>query len=144
MDQFNNIFEIVMFFAGLCALVYSLVSIVRTTALIRCSVEVTGEVIRLVRSHRKGLIVYAPVFTFSAADGRTCTVTSNVPTYYPYPMEFSVGMSVKVRYDPANPKNARIRTFYQTWGVAINSGPLGVVLLVIYYPKFLELLHLMK
>jgi hypothetical protein len=106
---------------------------------------VTGEVIRQKRSKRKGgRFAYAPVFSFSAADGRTYTVTSNVSSY---PSDFSVGVSVRVRYDPANPQNARIHTFNQTWGVAVNAGITAVILAVVlvsFYPKLLELLHLAK
>jgi hypothetical protein len=32
-----------------------------------------------------------------------------------------------VRYDPANPQNARIHSFFQTWGAAIISGAVGAV-----------------
>jgi hypothetical protein len=31
-----------------------------------------------------------------------------------------------VRYDPDNPENARIHSFFQTWGVAVISGAVGV------------------
>jgi hypothetical protein len=124
-DHFNTIIVIFLLLAGPCAVVYSLVSIVRTRDFLLRSTEVDGEVIRLERSRTGGqtsTVVYAPVFSFTAADGRAYTVTSKVSSSAP---GFSVGDSVRVRYDPANPEGARIHTFFQTWGAALISGAVG-------------------
>jgi hypothetical protein len=51
------------------------------------------------------------------------TVTSDVGSS---PAGFSIGDSVKVRYDPANPQIARIHSFFQTWGTPFLSGAVGL------------------
>jgi hypothetical protein len=68
-------------------------------------------------------VSYAPVFSFTAADGNTHTVTSDISSS---PAGFDIGDSVKVRYDPASPQAARIHSFFQTWGVVVISGVAGV------------------
>jgi hypothetical protein len=125
LDQFGSILNLAILFAGLCALVYSLVSIVQTRSFLRRCAGVTGEVIRLERSRSGGEFGYdyAPVFSFTAADGNTFTVTSDVSSS---PPGFRVGDSVRVRYDPADPQNARIHSFFQTWGSAVIFGAIGV------------------
>jgi len=125
LDQTSRILDLVLLFTSPCLLVFSLVSAVRTKGFIRRSVEVTGEVVRLERSSgaRFGSYDYAPVFSFTAADGNTYTVTSDVSSS---PPGFREGESVRVRYDPDNPENARIHSFFQTWGVAVISGAVGV------------------
>jgi hypothetical protein len=127
MDQFQTVIYSVLLFIGPCAVVFFIVSFVQTKAFLRRSVEVSGEVVRLERStDRSGgttYIEYAPVFSLSAANGETYTVTSNLASS---PADFSVGESVRVRYDPVDPQNARIHTFFQTWGAAVLSGIVGI------------------
>jgi len=83
---------------------------------------------------------YAPVFSFTAEEGRAYTVISE--TYSSSP-GFRVGESVRVRYDPSNPQNARIHSFFQTWGGAIIFGVVGVGF-VGFGCNVLGLLHLAK
>jgi Protein of unknown function (DUF3592) len=131
MDQLTKILEWVCLFVGPCLLVYSLISVVRTRDFIRRSTEVAGEVIRLERSAGDGRFasyVYAPVFSFTSADGKTYTVTSDVSSS---PPDFTIGESVRVRYDPANPEKARIHSFFQTWGVAFIAGACALIFIIV-------------
>jgi Protein of unknown function (DUF3592) len=41
------------------------------------------------------------------------------------PAAFSVGESVRVRYDPANPEDARIHKFFEIWGATVIFGIVG-------------------
>jgi Protein of unknown function (DUF3592) len=125
MGQLDTLLDYVFLIVGSCAVVYSLVSIAQTSAFIRRSVEVDGEVIQLERSQDRDRYgyTYAPVFTFTAMDGSMHTVTSDVGSS---PPGFSIGDSVRVRYDPANPENARIHSFVQIWGSPILSGVIAV------------------
>ena len=140
MDQLSNILPFVLLVVGPCALVFSIVSIFRTRSFIRRSSEVIGEVIRLERSKTRDRYgyEYAPVFSFTTEGGKSCTVTSDVSSS---PPGFSVGESVRVRYDPANPENARIHSFFQTWGIAVISGAVGLAFIGFGGGKFLGLLH---
>ena len=123
MGQVDQVFGCLFLGLGPGAVVYSVYSIARTREFLRGCVETSGEVIRLERSSggRFGP-ENAPVFTFVAADGKAHTVTSEV---YSSPPGFSEGDSVLVRYDPANPEDARIHTFFQTWGGAVIWGIVG-------------------
>jgi hypothetical protein len=128
LDQFNEILGFVFLSTGPCLLVLSVISLIRTRSFLRRCEEVNGEVVRLEQStdrDRYGY-TYAPVFSFTTGDGRTYTVTSDVSSN---PPGFSVGEAVRVRYDPVNPQDARIHSFFQTWGAAIISGAVGVAFL---------------
>jgi hypothetical protein len=122
MDQIGKDFGWVLLSAGPCALVESLFSVVRA---MRRSAEANGKVIRLEQSMdrvgARSYESYAPVFSFCSG-GKTYTVTSKISSS---PADFVVGDSVKVRYDPANPENARIHTFYRTCGIGIIFGVVG-------------------
>lgn len=128
MDQIGTLLDLLLLLAGPVLLGYAVVSYLRTVRFIRSSTEVAGEVIRLEHSRdRTGNSTYesyAPVFSFTAADGKKRTVTSDV---WSSPADFSVGESVRVRYDPANPQDARIHSFLQTWGGAVISAAVGAM-----------------
>ena len=122
MGPFETFLNCIFLVVGPCAAVYSVVSFVQTRRFILRSVEVDGEVVRLERSKDRGRYgyTYAPVFSFTAADGGSYTVTSDVGSS---PAGFDVSDRVRVRYDPSNPNSARIHTFFQTWaGSAISAG----------------------
>jgi hypothetical protein len=126
LDQIGTIIDLLLLIVGPVAFIFAMVSYVRTVRFLRWSTEVAGEVVRLERSKDRDRYgySYAPVFSFHAADGNEYTVTSNVGSS---PPGFSVGESVRVRYDPANPEDARIHTFFQIWGVAIVFAAAGIM-----------------
>jgi hypothetical protein len=115
--------------ASPCSIAYSIFSIFKTRSFLLHSVEVDGQVVRLERSKTRDEYgySYAPVFAFTAADGKSYTVTSDLSSS---PPGFSEGEPVKVRYDPKTPENARIHTLFQTWGAAIMGAFGGVFLLI--------------
>src|ERR1035438_8811252 len=114
MDQKSEIFGLIFIFAGPCLIVFSVVSAVRTRAFLRRCTEASGEGVRLAHSSdRMGTTTYesyAPVFSFTAVDGKTYKVTSSISSS---PADFSVGDSVRVRYDPGNPQDARIQSLFE-------------------------------
>jgi hypothetical protein len=125
MDQTSRILGIVFGCIGPCLLAFSVVSFFRTRNFLFHSAEVNGKVTRLEPSKNADRVAsydYAPVFSFTAANGKQYTVISNIASN---PPDFSVGESVRVRYDPANPQTARIHTFLQTWGSVVISGTVG-------------------
>lgn len=128
MDQIFRVLGFVALCAGPCLIGYSLISITRTKNFILHSVEVEGEVVRLERSKDRDQYgyTYAPVFTFNTASGESYTVTSKVSSN---PAGFIEGQSVRVRYEPDCPENARIHTVFQTWGSVIISGIVGAFFL---------------
>jgi hypothetical protein len=129
MGEINQILGHVFVIGGPCLLVYSVISIIRTWSFLQRCVEVSGEIVRMEQSETRGRdgYTYIPVFSFTAADGRDYTVTSGVSTSA---QDYIAGDFVKVRYDPANPEDARIHSFFQTWGSAVIGGLAGVILIV--------------
>ncbi len=127
MDQLKRMIDLLLVSIGPCLLVYSVVSFFRTRSFISGSTETNGEIIRLEHSEEgmgtgSAYNRYTPVFSFTAADGENYTVTSGVSSSS---ADFIVGDSVRVRYDPANPQNAKIHTFLQTWGTVVTLGAVG-------------------
>lgn len=137
MGPFETLLDSVFAVAGPCAAVYSVVSFVRTRSFILRSVEVDGEVVRLERSKDRGRYgyTYAPVFSFTAADGASYTVTSDVGSS---PPGFDVGDRVRVRYEPAYPSSARIHMFFQTWGGVVIYAGVGVLFTCFAFNAFIS------
>jgi hypothetical protein len=101
---------------GVVSIIYSVFSYIRIRRFLSRCTETRGEVIRLERTRSSGEFAsydYAPVFQFQTSGGESVTVTSNMSSS---PAGFDVGQRVLVRYDPANPSDAKIHTLFQTWG----------------------------
>jgi hypothetical protein len=112
--------------------IFSLVAVsfaVSTTVFVARSVRAEGTVTALTESKDgDGSVAYNPVFTFTTRDGKTQTVQSNAGSD---PPGFEVGDSVPVRYNAADPSEARIDTFWQTWpfpaAFAIGGCVMGII-----------------
>jgi hypothetical protein len=128
-DEFWRILGYMALCASPCSIAYSIFSIFKTRSFLLHSVEVDGEVVRLERSKTRDRYgyTYAPVFTFTAAGGKSYTVTSDAGSS---PPGFTEGESVRVRFDPENPENARIHTLFQTWGATLMGAFGGVFFLI--------------
>lgn len=64
----------------------------------------------------------APIFRFTAMDGRTFTITSHTGQY---PCPWRIGDSVRVLYKENHPEYARIDSFFQLWLLPVVFGGLG-------------------
>ena len=97
---------------GLGSLAFGVISIPFTISFIISSAVTEG---RIVGENRKaemeGGFSYAPIVRFVTKDGRSITSSSNI-----YGSRHRIGESVTVRYDPADPENAKIDSFSQLWG----------------------------
>jgi len=118
MDQIFRALGFAALCASPCLMVYFLISIVRTRTFILRSVEVNGEVIRLERSKTRDRYgySYAPVFSFTVADGRSFTVTSDVSSS---PPGFFEGEPVTVRYEPDAIISGFAGVFCLFWGCVV-------------------------
>lgn len=125
MGQIWELIYLVFAVAGPVLIVYAVFAYIRTRYFVRHCAETTGEVIRLERSKYPDEFgySYAPVFSFTAANGQSYTVTSDVSSS---PANFTEDEQVRVRYDPFNPSDARIDSFFQTWGGAVISCAVGL------------------
>ncbi|MGA3371763.1 MAG: DUF3592 domain-containing protein [Terracidiphilus sp.] len=125
MDQVFKVIGYVALCASPCLIVCSFICFFLTRSFLLRSIEVEGKILRLERSkdYYEFGHTFAPVFTFAAVDGTKYTVTSNVGSD---PPGFTEGQSVRVRYKPECPENARINTFFQIWGTVIGFGYAGM------------------
>jgi len=109
---------------GVGLLAGSLVSAIHTSAFMRRSMTAQGTVLHLnpkPNSDNDGT-VYAPVFSFTAIDGQSYTLSSN---NYSSPPEFSEGQTVKVLYERGSPSEARIDSVWQLWATEVVLGVIG-------------------
>ena len=116
---------------GIGCLTWSVISLFRIRNFLRRCTETRGEVVRLERSSGGGRFAdydYAPVFCFQTATGESVTVTSDIASS---PPGFTEGQPVRVLYDPANPSEAKIHSFFQTWGDFLIPAWVGIIFLVV-------------
>ena len=73
-------------------------------------------------------IVYYPVFTFKDSKGQTHEIDSSSGQY---PPAYKVGDTVTVLYQPEQPENAKLDSFFDIWGWAAMLGGFGVLDLVV-------------
>ena len=126
---------------GPMLLAISLIWALYTESFLHRSVATTGTIVRnvLVQERRADDSVtstYAPVFSFSANDGRTYTVTSSSSSS---PPEFAVGQQVRVLYVPDNPATAKIDSVLQLWMMPMVLVFLGIICSLVGYGLLLFL-----
>jgi hypothetical protein len=107
--------------AGPLLLLVSLGTAVQRAVLVHSGLRADAIVIakRQMASSRSS---YAPLFQFTASDGRTYTVSSDV---YGREADFSFGERVHVLYPQGRPQSARIDAFAQLWTSVLVTGVVG-------------------
>jgi len=113
--------------AGPLLLIVSLGTAVQRAALIYSGQRAGGTVIatrQMGESHRS----YAPVFQFTASDGRSYVVSSDV---YGQESAIRFGEHVRVLYPRARPEAARIDAFAPLWTMPLVFGVVGAAFSVI-------------
>ncbi len=121
----SNLFPYLFAILGTGLVIYSAYAFNRTRNLIAHCLETTASITDLKYSSGGGDEgpTYSPVFEFQTANGETITVQSAVGSS---PALFRIGQSIRVRYDPADPANAKIHTFFQTWGDSLIPALVGI------------------
>jgi Protein of unknown function (DUF3592) len=102
-------------------LIVALGSALQRTALIYSGLRAEGTVIAK-RSMGSTRVTYAPVFQFTANDGRTYIVSSDV---YGRESAFRYGERVHVLYRQSHPESARINAFAPLWTFPLVFGVVG-------------------
>jgi hypothetical protein len=100
----------------------------RTRSFLARAVRVTGTVLDFEVSSGSEGTTYQPVVSYATREGETCRFTDSVATS---PPGFSVGESVPVAYDPANPTQAKLLKPFRLWFVAGLLSSMGVLFVVI-------------
>jgi len=96
----------------------------RTSAFLERATRTRGEVVELVERRSDDGYTYAPVFVFEDAKGTSRRIVSNTSSN---PPGYAVGDEVDVLYDPDDPEDACIDSFFSLWGGATIVGGLGLV-----------------
>ena len=107
--------------AGPLCLLIALGSVGQRAALLYSGQRADGTVIAW-RSTGSSRVTYAPVFQFTASDGRAYVVNSDV---YGRESAFRYGERVRVIYQPRHPEGARIDAFAQLWTLPLVAGVVG-------------------
>lgn len=104
---------------------------IKNTSFNKSSVKSKAVIIELIESagsssgsNRK---TYSPVFTYKDKRGKEYTKKSS---YSSYPAIGNVGDSIEIMYNPDNPSQAKINTFFSNWGVPIILASLGIADLI--------------
>lgn len=120
------LFGVTFFVSGPCVLVAALVSAYRTHVFLQSSTAAEATVVQMKEVRSLNLIErrYAPVFTFTAGDGRTYTLASKMATN---PPAFKVGEHVMAHYQTGHPEQARLDSFAQLWLFDLIEGAFGVI-----------------
>ncbi len=87
--------------------------------------HVMGTVTDLDRSESDGDTSYCPVIDFSTTDGQNVRYHASICSS---PPAFDVGDSVKIIYDPSNPKNVQMENFWDEYVAPFVLGVVGLPL----------------
>ena len=99
------------------------------------SVVAKGTVVDLApRSSRSGGPTYAPVVRFKTERGETITVYGSLASS---PPSYKRGEEVKVRYDPKNPRDISIDSFFELWLLTLVLLGIGTVFGMVGAPMVL-------
>jgi hypothetical protein len=102
----------IFFILGSGCLLYASVLLVKNILFLKNSASATGTVIDFHRHRGNKFTTYAPIVTFTTADGRSFKFRSQVGGDED---DYSVGQQVTVLYSPADPLNAEIKAFSPLW-----------------------------
>jgi hypothetical protein len=116
--------------ASLVLLTIAVGSTVQRAVLIFSGSSADGTVVagRQVGHMKGGAATYAPVLQFSARDGRTYVVTSDVSgpeSAYP------IGEHLQVLYQPDHPEGARVDAFAPLWTLPLVTGVVGTAFSIV-------------
>jgi hypothetical protein len=140
----------VMALAGAACLVVggkALVDSWRFTGRARAANAVVVDVAEVVRrvQRRSGdnwydadVTYYHPVFRFATAHDPAVQVRASEGSEDP--LAYRVGESVRILYDPANPRDARLDTWFSRWGDGVVLGSIGLGLVLLAALGFLLLI----
>ncbi len=92
------------------------------------AVEVLGTVISVEVNHSDDSTTYKPTFRFLDVQGRKYTVQTYISSSS---YDYNVGQKVSILYDPNDPSNIRINSWFSIWGMGLILFVIGAVVLII-------------
>ena len=113
---------------GVALLIISLLTLKKSLAFLRNSNRAIGTVIELERISDSDGTTYKPVFKFNAATGPEVIYKQSSSSN---PPGWDVGEEATIAYDPNNPNEARLLTYFGTFSWAIVLMALAMPMLVV-------------
>jgi hypothetical protein len=86
-----------------------------TARFVSRSTVTAGTILSLEETTSDGKTYYVPQFSYIADNGRTYNSISNSGSN---PPAYTVGQTIRVRYERTNPANVEIDSFWELWGMA--------------------------
>lgn len=114
--------------AGPLLLILALGTAVQRCALVISGARAEATVIGAARASGSTSATYAPVFQFTARDGRSYTINSDL---YGKQSAIRYGQRLRVLYSPDHPKSARIDAFAPLWTMPLVVGAVGASFCVV-------------
>ena len=121
MNTLLNLFGVIFSIIGLGLLAVGGYLLFDSRSFLSDAAATSGTVISLVESDEGG---YAPIVSFVTGDGESLVLRSNA---YSEGWKDRQGDIVKVLYDPADTKKAKIDSLFQLWGATLIVSGVGVV-----------------
>ncbi|MFN8355131.1 MAG: DUF3592 domain-containing protein [Spirosomataceae bacterium] len=122
--MFNRVFTYIFGGIGLVMLAVTAFLVYSQYQFLSSSVKTTGVVIDNIGQRSKKSTTYTPVIAFQTANGKPITFQGSVSSS---PPAFDINEKVEVYYNPANPQEAAIGTFFQLWFLPLIFGILGTI-----------------
>jgi hypothetical protein len=98
---------------GAAFFVCAVIRIFRSLIFLRRSQRTTATVVHLTAvRHRRGWLMYMPVFRFKTADNESVEIVSTVAST---PPAYEIGEQVEVIFLSENPQAARVNSFAEMW-----------------------------
>ena len=119
-EKIPNKLSFIFGLVGIILLAVAVFSYFHTWSFMSDSLTSDGTVIDFVYSDNAAY----PTVRYQTQAGKFVEFTSNVGSN---PPSFDKGELVEVYYNPENPREARIGTFFSLWGMVIIPGVLGLV-----------------
>jgi hypothetical protein len=121
---------------GALMIVLAIVSIFRTRRFLATAVTVEGTITDIEKRERtvrrqgetEQKTTFHPRISFTTKEGKPYEFIERTGTSMP---TFAVGGTVQVKYDPANPQEARMATTYRLWATPVIMMIIGIAAIII-------------
>lgn len=127
--------KIILAFLGLVFLGYAYFQYTASGEFLSDSIVTTGKVVDFYKVKRVGNTsvdplydVHYPIVEFTIKNGTAIRITSKTGTY---PPEQQIGERMQVRYEKANPHNAKLDNYSESWGIPTFLAGVGIILIVL-------------
>jgi Protein of unknown function (DUF3592) len=132
-----NVIKYIFSFIGVGMLIGAFFIYLHTSNFIKNAISTDGVVVELIRvqSNDDSSDTFSPIVRFKNQYGLEIEFKSSSSSS---PASFDIGEKVMVYYELQNPQNAKIKAFFELWGVATIVGGIGIVFALIGFGFFVN------